>query len=328
MSHLWVFDLASSEGAAADERRVHRRVSSAGRRTARRSRSITASTPTNTSGGTADISVVAVADGKVRALVTQPGADAGPIWSPDGSKIAFDVGDDEGVLLPQRRDRRRPRRGRIDRLHLTTAFDEDPSDRPVDARRHLLQRARSGPRRSSSASTRPRAPSRSTRPPISGSDPASASRPTASGPRSRASDASTLARSTSRPSPRALKPRKLTDMTAQIDGWAKSALDVISWKSQDGATIEGVLHKPIGFQAGTQVSAARRDPRRPHRHLAAVGVFEHQHLSDRHLDRAAARSSSSRTTAAAPATARRSARSTCATSASATRGTCSRGSIS
>ena len=44
--------------------------------------------------------------------------------------------------------------------------------------------------------------------------------------------------------------RKLTDMTAQTATWAKSALEVVSWKSQDGATIEGVLHKPIGFQAG------------------------------------------------------------------------------
>jgi dipeptidyl aminopeptidase/acylaminoacyl peptidase len=44
--------------------------------------------------------------------------------------------------------------------------------------------------------------------------------------------------------------RKLTDMTAQTAAWAKSALEVVSWKSQDGTTIEGVLHKPIGFQAG------------------------------------------------------------------------------
>ena len=67
---------------------------------------------------------------------------------------------------------------------------------------------------------------------------------------------------------RACKPRKLTDMTAQIAAWAKSALEVVSWKSQDGATIEGVLHKPVGFQAGTEVSAARRHPRRPDRRLA------------------------------------------------------------
>ena len=39
-------------------------------------------------------------------------------------------------------------------------------------------------------------------------------------------------------------------MTAQTAAWTKSALEVVSWKSQDGATIEGVLHKPVGFQAG------------------------------------------------------------------------------
>ena len=38
--------------------------------------------------------------------------------------------------------------------------------------------------------------------------------------------------------------------------------EVISWKSQDGATIEGV-YKPAGLSSGPPVSAARRDPRRP-----------------------------------------------------------------
>src|SRR5258708_36937949 len=39
-------------------------------------------------------------------------------------------------------------------------------------------------------------------------------------------------------------------MAAQTAGGAKSALGVVGWKSQDGTTIEGVLHKPIGFQPG------------------------------------------------------------------------------
>src|SRR5262249_40615305 len=47
-----------------------------------------------------------------------------------------------------------------------------------------------------------------------------------------------------------LNPRKLTDMNAQVANSARGAQDVISWKSKDGATIEGVLHKPVGFQAG------------------------------------------------------------------------------
>lgn len=42
-------------------------------------------------------------------------------------------------------------------------------------------------------------------------------------------------------------PKKLTDLTAQVKDWKLGTVEVISWKSQDGATIEGVLHKPADF---------------------------------------------------------------------------------
>ncbi len=42
-------------------------------------------------------------------------------------------------------------------------------------------------------------------------------------------------------------PRKLTDMTAQVKDWNLGTSEVISWKSQDGAEIEGILHKPAGY---------------------------------------------------------------------------------
>jgi len=41
--------------------------------------------------GTANISIVDVADGRVRPLVTLEGPDASPVWSPDGSRIAFET---------------------------------------------------------------------------------------------------------------------------------------------------------------------------------------------------------------------------------------------
>lgn len=40
---------------------------------------------------------------------------------------------------------------------------------------------------------------------------------------------------------------KITGYTAQIDGWSVSDSEVISWKSSDGAVIEGVLHKPQNY---------------------------------------------------------------------------------
>ena len=40
---------------------------------------------------------------------------------------------------------------------------------------------------------------------------------------------------------------KLTDMTAQTEGWKIGTREVISWRSEDGAEIEGVLYKPEGY---------------------------------------------------------------------------------
>jgi dipeptidyl aminopeptidase/acylaminoacyl peptidase len=43
------------------------------------------------------------------------------------------------------------------------------------------------------------------------------------------------------------KPVKLTDMNAQLKAWKVANSEVISWKSDDGASIEGVLHKPANY---------------------------------------------------------------------------------
>jgi dipeptidyl aminopeptidase/acylaminoacyl peptidase len=42
-------------------------------------------------------------------------------------------------------------------------------------------------------------------------------------------------------------PKKLTDMTAQVSNWNLGTVEVISWKSQDGAVIEGILRKPADY---------------------------------------------------------------------------------
>lgn len=46
---------------------------------------------------------------------------------------------------------------------------------------------------------------------------------------------------------RKIKPKKLTNFAASIQHWKVSKPEVISWKSKDGATIEGILHKPMNF---------------------------------------------------------------------------------
>src|SRR5262249_5918314 len=42
-------------------------------------------------------------------------------------------------------------------------------------------------------------------------------------------------------------PRKLTSMTDQVANHKLATRELISWKSQDGATIEGILIKPADF---------------------------------------------------------------------------------
>jgi dipeptidyl aminopeptidase/acylaminoacyl peptidase len=45
-------------------------------------------------------------------------------------------------------------------------------------------------------------------------------------------------------------PHKLTDFTAQVADWNVGSAEIVSWKSQDGTTIEGVLRKPADYDAG------------------------------------------------------------------------------
>ncbi len=43
------------------------------------------------------------------------------------------------------------------------------------------------------------------------------------------------------------KPQKITALSKQIETWSVAQSEVVQWKSEDGATIEGILHKPQGY---------------------------------------------------------------------------------
>lgn len=44
-------------------------------------------------------------------------------------------------------------------------------------------------------------------------------------------------------------PKRLTSMNDQVADWTVGTNEVVSWKSADGTVIEGVLHKPAGYDA-------------------------------------------------------------------------------
>jgi dipeptidyl aminopeptidase/acylaminoacyl peptidase len=202
--------------------------------------------------GSTDISIVTVADASIRKLVTQEGPDSNPVWSPDGSRIAFETSManpafyyTNGLIAIV------PASGGTPSV-LTGAFDEDPSI--VDwkpggiffsaSQRTFSYLFRLDP--DSKATAR-----------LAAADAWVGSSFSLSSDGSKvaflAADAKTAADVFIAAVPgsagpgRTLQATRLTDMNTQTANWTTSMLDVISWKSQDGATIEGVLHKPVDF---------------------------------------------------------------------------------
>jgi len=191
------------------------------------------------SSGSGDISIVTVANGSIRKLVTQDGPDSHPVWSPDGATIAFETAmANPAYFYTNRVIATVPASGGTPAA-LSASFDEDPS---------IAGWNRAGLFFSASQKTYAG---------LFRLDPATKTAARVGAPAnvvqsnfSFTRDGSTVAYLSADASSMSevfVDGRKLTDFNAQTRNWATSALDVVSWKSQDGATIEGVLHKPADF---------------------------------------------------------------------------------
>jgi dipeptidyl aminopeptidase/acylaminoacyl peptidase len=192
-------------------------------------------------GGSADISIVTVADASIRQLVTQDGPDSNPVWSPDGARIAFQTAmANPAFFYANSLIATIPAGGGTPTV-LSAAFDEDPQI--VAWKPGALYFAAAAKTYASLYKLDPesKAIAKVTAPDATVNSSFSLSK-----------DGQTIAclrAGAKTMSEVYVGTRKLTDMNAQTAGWTASTLDVVSWKSQDGATIEGVLHKPADFDA-------------------------------------------------------------------------------
>ena len=206
--------------------------------------------PLITSGSTADISVIDVATKQVRPLVTAPGGDYFAVWSPDSRFIVYSSAAGDTVsnfyansqLFRISRDGGQPTR-------IAADIDENVGSLTWTRTGGLygLTWQGAGSRRlvaidpnTGRSRILPGGPEL-----IFGVDFAADGRTAAvSGSTSTTLgeiyrttvDANAVQRSAA-----------ITDMTGQVRDWRLGSAEIVKWKSQDGATIEGVLHKPAGF---------------------------------------------------------------------------------
>ncbi len=202
-----------------------------------------------------DIYVLDVASGDSRPLVVGPGPDGSPVWSPDGEWILFSEFDrDLGSLFYLNGELARiPSRGGEIEV-LTRGFDEDAGGaRWTEAGIRFVASARTGRVLYGLDPDTRRVTPFELPTPVVGAwdftpDGSAVAFTGASGEsffevyRAWGGVASGAGVGGARP-----EWARLTDMTAQTDGWALGTREVITWESEDGTEIEGVLYKPDGY---------------------------------------------------------------------------------
>jgi len=200
------------------------------------------------------------AEKSVTKIVALEGPDTTPAFSPNGAELVFST----SLAQPYRSFMNRhlvlvrldavlksPARTPEDVKDLTAAFDEDPTlvDWTPAGLFFRGQQKTNGHLFVFTPSDR--APRRVTAPDVFGLTDASLSRDG----RSVAfvsSDATHLPEIYVAPVPSAgatFAPRQLTAMSDQLAAYTVGLVELVSWQSKDGATIEGVLHKPASFDA-------------------------------------------------------------------------------
>lgn len=200
-------------------------------------------------GDSADISLVTVASDNRVVAVSQAGPDSNPRWSPDGRQIAFVSSMAKPFFYYQNSVIAVVTPGETKVQSLTDAFDEDANLIDWTPRGIMF----SASQRTATALFRLNPTTREIlrhqpHPAWIGSQfsfsaDGAATAFVGAGP----ADFSDIYVG---PAEALVKAAKVSDTGAQVAAWPRHVREVVSWKSQDGAAIEGVLHKPSDFQAG------------------------------------------------------------------------------
>ena len=205
--------------------------------------------PLITSGNSADISIVDVNSKVVTPLVRAPGSDQGPVWSPDGQSLLYSssAGDTTSQFYKNNQIFRIAASGGTP-TRVGSGFDEQIfgiSWTPAGAYFTAFNKTRRFIYRLDPASG---AVTKAADSPLDifGLD----LTPDGKTAAITAQTSSTLTEVYRVPMPATggtLAPEKVTDFSAQIASWPIGKSEVVSWKSTDGATIEGVLNLPKDF---------------------------------------------------------------------------------
>jgi dipeptidyl aminopeptidase/acylaminoacyl peptidase len=199
-------------------------------------------------GASADISVVQPSLDRSIVVVAQEGPDTNPRWSPDGTQLAFETAMGKPFFYFQNNVIATISMGSTTAMPLTDGFDENPN---------LIAWTKAGIHFAASQKTWSY---------LFTLNPATkhiarhaVHDQWIGGGYSMSADGTRAAFVASGPSefpdvyvaPLAtMTPARISNAGAQVASWPKHAREVVRWKSQDGADIEGVLHKPADFQQG------------------------------------------------------------------------------
>jgi dipeptidyl aminopeptidase/acylaminoacyl peptidase len=192
-----------------------------------------------------DIWLLDVATKQLTPFVQQPGPDDSPVWSPDGEELLYGSsgGDTTSYYYKNGQLWIKPVDGGAAR-RVAVQFDEDPGQVEWNATGLYMTAWQKTERQ------------------IFRIDPATgAVTPFATTPRdifgmSFSANGDVLAFTAATPTTlpevyrgaaTSYQPTAITDMSQQIAGWQLGTPEVVSWKSKDGATIQGVLYKPNDF---------------------------------------------------------------------------------